>query len=408
MIRLVIPKIKIFEPFLGVYFIWYYLPITRGYLNSGIYNKLFFSFFLMGCACLIGQLFLERKSIYLKKNILLPVSIYMVILVILYICGVGDAADHIRVSFTFWGTTIVFYAMMPYEDARKRFTKLLFLLLFITLLTSLTGVISNPDAARTLTYAANSLEEDLALKRLNIGGISFFQSLVTFVPIFVTSFLENKRRVFSIVALVLIFISLMSASFTISLLMFFIALGLGYLVNTVSVKRKIVVVLVLLIIFFVPWMEVISFIADNIPNENISARLSSIVASSLNDSAVGKLGSRLNLYAISFKTFLKNPLGIGPEYSYIEYMNGIGYHSQIMDDLARYGLFAIAFYMLLFVEYLKLLKKQWNKIGMKRVALPIVAVYICFLILNPGFTSEHESIVMFFLIPSLPDVIRER
>lgn len=408
MIKSGIKNLKFFEPFLWAYYIWYYLPICRGFFRFTSYNKAFFSFYIVGCFFLIVQLVADKKKIFLRRNILFPIFLYMIVFAFMYLLGIGDASAHIRVSFTFWGTAIVFFAMTQYEDARRRLAKLLLILFGITTITSIAGVILNPHAARTLTYAENALEEDQILQLLNIGDISFFQSLVVCIPIFITFIHEKRKRFVSLIMMVLIFIAVMSASFTISLLMFFVAWILTYVLNCTRTKRTIVIVLILFVIICVPWMDLIDILAVNIKNETIALKLDSIVTSFSNESATGSFASRLDTYSESFNTFLRHPLGVGPKYTYVMFANGIGYHSQILDDLARYGLFALVFYILLFTEYHKMLKKQWCKIGMAKVATPITIVYMLFLILNLGFTSAYEGVMMFFLIPSFPDVIGQK
>jgi O-antigen ligase len=121
-------------------------------------------------------------------------------------------------------------------------------------------------------------------------------------------------------------------------------------------------------------------------------------------SMVGGLSSRFNLYVASLDTFFEHPWGVGPGYTYVDYENGIGYHSQFLDDLARYGILALLFYIAFFVGYYKLLRKQWSKINLQQIAFPVVIIYFLFLIFNPGFTSPHEGVLLLFLIPAFPDI----
>ena len=85
--------------------------------------------------------------------------------------------------------------------------------------------------------------------------------------------------------------------------------------------------------------------------------------------------------------------------------HGIGFHSEVMDDLARYGIFALGFYLLFFYEYARLLREQWTKVGLACVTFPVCTVYALFLLLNIGFRSADESIFMLFILPALPDIL---
>lgn len=406
-------KIELFEPFFWIYFIWYYLPIARTFFKSALYNQIFFSFFICGCAICVIKSLIKRKRqkqwyLHFKNTALAPVVLYMLVFGVLVFLDVGTAERHIRISFTFWGVLIAYYLITPYERAQRRLTILIALMFLVTAFTSLLGVIANPRAARILTYAANDLQEDLVIRMLNIGGIAFFQGLVVCVPILISFIRRNQYRTICTALLITIFVSLLSASFTITLLMFMVAFLFGYLSENTSIKNAFIVSISAFLIFVIPWTDILSYLADIIGNETISARLDSIARSISMGAFSGNLASRFQTYITSLNTFLSNPFGIGPEYTYLTLQNGIGYHSQILDDLARYGFWALAFYIAFFVGYYKLVKKQWGQIEMQRIALPIVSTYLGFLFLNPGFTSEHESVLMLFLLPTFPALLTQK
>lgn len=408
MLDLKMHRIRLFEPFFWIYFVWYSFPMARAFFRSDAYNLIFFGIFALGCVFCLAEIFSHDSILRFKFNALVPVLVYFFVFAILVLLGVGDSKDHIRVSFTFWGSLLTFYMLTPIPEAKTRLTKLMLLTFSITAVTSLIGVISNPRAARLLTYAANSIDEDIALRMLNIGDISFFQGLVACVPILMTFIVKNKYRLFSIICLAFVFAALLSASFTISLLVFFIAIAVGFLVNNSSVKRGIIVVCLAIMLILVPWDSLLFFIASKFGNDYVGDRLSALSVFFSTGSLTGDVASRIDVYLTSLETFISHPFGIGAEYSHVTFQNGIGYHSQILDDMARYGIFAIAFYGCFFKKYIDLLKMQWRKVGMEQVAIAITAVYLCFLVLNPGFTSPHESVLILFILPAIPDVMGKK
>ena len=85
--------------------------------------------------------------------------------------------------------------------------------------------------------------------------------------------------------------------------------------------------------------------------------------------------------------------------------HGIGYHSEILDDLARYGVFAAGFYLWFFYEYIRMMKEQWSGIGLQSAVFPVCTVYALFLLLNIGFRSADESIFILYILPGLPDML---
>ena len=402
-----IPKAKLFEPFLWVYFVWYYLPVARAFFRSGIYNQLFFGLFAIGCALCFYEYITAHQEIRFQYNPLIPVLAYLLVFFIFSLLNIATAKDHIRVSFTFWGSLIVYYLTVMNPRTQKRLVVLGMVMLLTTAITSMVGVVVNPRAARIITYASNDIEEDLAIRLLNIGGLAFFQGLVVCVPILLTLISHNKYKRLAIVALSIIFISLLSASFTIALIVFVVAVIMGYIANNSLNGRVMAISICLIIIFVVPWSNVLMWLSEIINNPTISERLLSLASSLSSGSAEGDLSSRVNLYLSSLNTFLEQPWGVGPEYTFVNYEKGIGYHSQFLDDLARYGVFALIFYIAFFAGYYKLLYKQWSKIDLQQIALPVVIVYFIFLVLNPGFTSPHEGVLLLFLIPAFPDVINK-
>lgn len=401
----VLPKFNIFEPFLWVFYVWYYFPIARAFFRSTTYNMIFFGIFGCGCLLCLIQLLCNNLKLEVKFTPLVPVLIFMAVFTVMSAFGVGDAGLHVRVSFMFWGSLIVFYLSGYFPNARKRLAVLLLVLFLITIFTSVLGVAANPRVARTLAYAANDINEDLAIRMLNIGGIAFFQGLVICVPILVTFIFKKKYVAFSAIMLTTIFIGVLSASFTITLLLFFVAIVFSYMFNRNSIQQILLLVAIFAIILIVPWDKLFYYLSGLIDNDTVSQRFDSIASTLSNNAMSGNLKSRFDLYWSSLKVFFNSPLGIGPKYSYVAYENGIGYHSQVLDDLARYGLFAATFYVSFFVGYFKLVKKQWAKIEMQQIAAPVVILYVLFLILNPGLSSAHESVLMLLIIPILPELI---
>lgn len=408
MLKVRFPKIYSFEPFLWIFYVWYYLPFARAFFYSKTYNLIFFGFFVCGCVLAVAQFFKNNKKIPLKFSPLVPVLMYLVLFSLLVLLGVGTAERHIRVSFTFWGTLLVYYIISEFPQAKKRLAVLALTMFLATAVTSTIGVVVNPYAARILTYASNDIAEDLIIRLMNIGGIAFFQGLVVCAPILISFIYQKKYRVLAIAMLCGISISLVFASFTISIAMLLLAFLIGYLANNSINTRTIILVLCVVALICIPWSNVLLAVGRSLGNEKIFARIEAI--SKFFDTGVisGNMASRLSVYTTSFNTFLEHPWGVGPEYTYITYEKGIGYHSQLFDDLARYGIVAVVFYISFFVGYYHLLKKQWSQINMQRIAFPVSLLYFVFLILNLGFTSAHESVLMFLLIPVLPELILQK
>ena len=184
------------ELFLGVYYLWFFLPFMRT-AYGGIYKYIFFLFFLIGIFLLV----VENVNAYglqikVKHTIIAPILIYMAFMLVLCLFDFHDAQDHIRVSFTFWGTAWVYYLMGVNPDARRRFAQFLIVLAVFTTITSAIVLWENPRAARALTSALRTeeaLAKDYELGRKNVSSIYLFQGIAVLSPIFVA--LIKKKHI---------------------------------------------------------------------------------------------------------------------------------------------------------------------------------------------------------------------
>lgn len=394
--------------FLSIYYAWFFLPVLRISFNTSLYKNLFFLCFVIGVALLfLNYVISTGGKIKLTFNILVPIIIYMIVMSVFVVLDFYDASKHVRVSFTFWGTALIYYLLSYNPPLQRAFGKFLLILFIINCITSFIGVYFNPSAARALTNALKSteaIEEDIYLSKRNISSIYLFQSLVVIAPIFIFMVKKKIKTFWAITAVILIFIAILKASFTISLLLLMAGIGLS-LIYVKGIAGKVLLVLFSFILVLLPWSSIFGYLSDVIDNSYISTRLHDLSVYFSEGNITGTVSARFNVYISSFMTFIRHPFGIGAHYSYNKLENGIGYHSQILDDLARYGVFALAFYIVFLTQYFKLLKKQWVKINMEEAVFPIFIVYVGFLILNIAFRSSAESVVMLYILPVLPDLI---
>ncbi|MGI6194406.1 MAG: hypothetical protein ACOYIJ_03425 [Eubacteriales bacterium] len=394
--------------FLSIYYAWFFLPVLRISFNTSLYKNLFFLCFVIGVSLLfLNYVISTGGKIKLTFNILVPIIIYMLVMSMFVMFNYYDASKHIRVSFTFWGTALIYFLLSYNPSLQRAFGRFLLILFIINCITSFIGVYFNPSAARALTNALKSteaIEEDIYLSKRNISSIYLFQSLVVIAPIFIFMVKKKIKTFWAITAVILIFIAILKASFTISLLLLMAGIGLS-LIYVKGIAGKVLLVLFSFILVLLPWSSIFGYLSDVIDNSYISTRLHDLSVYFSEGNITGTVSARFNVYISSFMTFIRHPFGIGAHYSYNKLENGIGYHSQILDDLARYGVFALAFYIVFLTQYFKLLKKQWVKINMEEAVFPIFIVYVGFLILNIAFRSSAESVVMLYILPVLPDLI---
>ena len=396
------------EFFLGVYYLWFFLPFMRTTF-TGIYKYLFFGFFLVGLALLVWKnINAYGMTIRINNTIIVPILAYMAFMAFLCLFDIHDALDHIRVSFTFWGTALAYYLMGVIPDGRRRFAQFLLFITVFTIITSTVVIWNDPSASRELTNSATTKEDlarDYYLGRKNVSSIYLFQGIATFSPIFV-GLIKKKHIWFGLLGLVFSFAILLKASFL-------IALGvmvLGVMLSLVQNEKKnpipyLIASVMALIAFILPWSDIFAYLANAINDSYISVRLNELSLLFDVGNVTGDTAGRLDAYTHSISTLLQHPLGVGPYYFSREAREYIGKHSQILDDLARYGIAAFAFYCVFLKRYYALLEEKWRRIGMGGIAGPIIIAYIALLLLNIGFRSAEESAIMLFILPELPEII---
>lgn len=391
---------RLFELFVCVFYTWYFLPVCNALLPNDRFKLLFFGFFAVGC---VGLFLIGGIRI---NTVMVAVLSYIVVFTLLFVRGFGDISSHIRVSFTFWGTAILYFGILK-EDSRRRIGKYLIFLFLITVVTSSIGVFIDNSAARTIAHAGADDALQASYKMKNIGSIYLFQGLVFSVPMLICMPKNKLQRVISIFLLVAVLAVLLNASFTISLLLFFVAVFLSVTQSKNSINRIILtgVFGVLAVALLYNMSDILLFLSSVIDNYKITDKLYEASKIFSGDVLTGDVAERLELYKVSLNTFSQNLLGTGAHYSYIKFEDNIGYHSQLFDDLARYGLFALAYYITFLTGYFIHMKEQWKKVDCARIAGIITVIYAMFLTLNLGFRSSEESVLMLFILPVLPDIL---
>ena len=174
---------------LAIYYLWYQLPFMRATFQAERYKYLFFACFAAGilllCAARLENCRM-RVRLTLRVSVLTPVLLYMAVMAVCYLLHAGDAARHIRVSFSFWGTLLVYRLFSFDRRAQVRFGRYLLFLFLLTALTSAAAVLTDSSAARAISNASQRPEavaRDYVLMRRNVSGIYLFQDLVIFAPI---------------------------------------------------------------------------------------------------------------------------------------------------------------------------------------------------------------------------------
>lgn len=414
-------RINFFEILFLAFSLWYFLPVSAGIFSADRWKIIFFGCYVASMGLLLlsnlikeqAQVTYERKK---ERNVLIPILIYMAVFVFFVYLDWKDADKHIRVSYTYWGVYLFYYFAGKHDYSRHRIAKVLILAYIVTYVCTFAGVISDQSVVRALSYAAT--EEDIQRDYLlrNIASVYFIQTSVLLVPLamrygFYEKECSKKVKILAIVFLACELYFVMSASLTISVLLYFVAIILSVLFlsgRKFKIMQYAMMLFTAILLLVLDFGQIFSWLAQNIENEFIQDRFHSLASMFSGTGATGDVGLRMDLYTSSLKTFANNLFGIGPNYSYIKFHEGIGHHSQMFDDFARYGIFGVIFYIVFLGNYYRMIKTKYAKIDMGELAIPIIILFTAMLILNLAFRSPYESVFMLYIIPGIADVLYEK
>lgn len=297
-----------------------------------------------------------------------------------------------------------------YEFSEKQ-KKIIFtstvLVVVVTAFTTIMGLELYPTATRmyaiggeeTLSSGANSSELISLYRRIGIGDYSIIYSLGVLFPVFIYLFKiskSRKMRILYIVFSIVIFYSVFKASIVMILIAVFISTVLMFF--TKKIKHSIVFLIIsyfLSVIIMKPLLiDFLQFISNTFSETNIVAfKAETIKKSLLYGASEGGLDTRGNLYMLSLKTFLQNPIiGAGG--------NGdFGGHSILLDFIAQYGLATtIPIIAILYSNYRKLCRILT---GYSKFTYQVSFLSFLFILVTKGGATFPYFFSMFYIVPAL-------
>lgn len=391
--------------FFILFLVWYILPILKVYLSGSIFNIIMtvdIIMFFITSYILAPEKFLKLG----KHTIIVIVCVLCYLLNIFFRGDIGNPIAFAKIGIIFWIPVIMTnLAIHYYTKEKKNFIiKAIMFCFIITLIPTLIALTKDNSIVRSMAYGGIDTQEDIENFRNNVGGFSFLYGLVVFIPILIYLLKEEKNKIFLFILLLAALITLIKGSFSIAIII--VLLSVGTLIFNYYKKRtsKVLIIFMLLLVLILTFdfaPNILNKLSKYVENPYIKTRIIEVSNFLDNaDNAEGDLAGRFNLYGESLNTFIQHPLiGVGGYY-YIENNNpGIGYHSQIFDDMARYGITSLIFVVLFFYEYRKSLinisTKKENKIIINTALVSVLSLAV----LNPCFNNEWVSVILFVLLP---------
>lgn len=224
------------------------------------------------------------------------------------------------------------------ENKNALFSIFIFVLVALTLVTTIVGCMQYPGAARYLATVSDAQAEKAALYDWkNIGGYTFVYFVVLLHPLLILAFKKGKLKLWwALLGSLAVFALAIYSEYTTALLLTLVTSLLYFFKKNFTAKQLLifaVVAMASILLFSELFADFLRWLADVVGSDSISIRLEAL--------AGGRTGiensedNRIELYEASLKTFFQNPL-FGSFLN--EGSKGIGGHSFILDFMAQFGI----------------------------------------------------------------------
>lgn len=271
----------------------------------------------------------------------------------------------------------------------------------ITMSTTLITLIDNPNAARALTSSSTNEDIIAALTKSNVGAFDFIYGIIILFPTIILLLERNKKikiKLVYIIISILIIVCLIKSNFTTGYVLFCVEIMLIVFPKSKSWKAKIMsIAAIMLILILGPYIirSYLSFLSSTTTSIYSKEKIEAILGVFNGTSEISETTGRINLMKQDLVSFFENPIfGVGAYYG-VASGQSIGQHSQLLDELARYGLFGA---IPLFYFIYGCIKILWcvlkSKENRNDLFIPTV-IFLALSILNPVF---NNGILMCYFI----------
>lgn len=292
----------------------------------------------------------------------------------------------------------------------KVIVRVFIILSIITSITTYIGCQIYPGASRALAVTnVEDMEYYEIYTRMNIGGFSFIYSIIFLVPLLIVlmknySYFPNSKFLFliSLCCVMIIGLAVFSSEYTMAVLLYSLSLSLIFFARKLSLRKLLILIFMSMSIFllFKPvFGEILVGLSENVTSENISSRLFDIGISVQGEEIINNnsdVNIRMEKYMKSFNSFIANPFG-----TWFFRPTEAGGHSFILDNMARFGIFAIFLFVIMLRQIYRLYLLRYKTKSYYGYGLIIFFMFIVLSAVNPGLFYIQLTFItplFFFLL----------
>ncbi|CAH1232804.1 hypothetical protein PAECIP111891_07097 [Paenibacillus allorhizoplanae] len=279
--------------------------------------------------------------------------------------------------------------------------------------------------ASTLIFTSSGSE----LLKTNVGATTFDAMIFLMSGIILIILLQKQKFILKITlaisivgSIYLIFYLHSRATSSVLTVIMLILIICEKSLGSMNKAKKILLYALIVIGIFAFLSPILEYMVSLISNQRISTRLASLLNFTKgNDIAFisgdDSFGTRLYLAKTSINTFFHNLQNfiIGSGYNLKTYSSmsemiantGVGYHAELIDLFAIYGIIGGLIVFGILKEYARILRELFNEYSAKSQLMIVYYMFIVYSFLNLSFYSEL-GIVIVILLPFVPAQFKSR
>lgn len=321
---------------------------------------------------------------------------------VLYFIGVSSAAiGNYYITLRFFDLVLkAVFVLYFYSNKEKRLlATFIYISIFATIVENLYYLRIYGDYYRDLYIQATYTKDNTS--GINFASTAFYNSLIFFIGISFHQAIYSQKKLeklfhFGCIAISYLFM-LSIETRAISLFLSFLIIVLVYYNSRSNQSRKLFYIFLFLIVGLLSPLW-IPMLIDILP-ERVAGRLQALLYHNSEDDE-GFL-SRFQLMSNSINTFLSSKIlfGVGDHRGH-EYWHIIGQHSQIFDDMARYGILGLIFLIKFFRCTYRYFTKFMCEMGLKPIAVGALIVFFVLCINSQSF-NPAPGLTAFLLMSTI-------
>lgn len=307
--------------------------------------------------------------------------------------GHGLATEHMGLFLHYTTWPVLFVFVIKKYDA-KSIKKILYMVIVMCIISDILSLIQlgiNPEISRSISGMYTAAEATVYYKK-GVGGYGYTYAMafLTFgVVLWLKNTSDRREKLLLITFLIINSLFIIQASFTLAIVMALVVVGLAMVSGMRSFSRVVIItiVIVLILIFAMPILQFGYDLANDLDLPWVVKRLGQLIEAIEQDDMSSL--KRYELYKESWDTFVLRPIFGAIQ----EKGDTWGGHSQILDTMAQYGLFAS-----LLPAFLMYCKNMCCRHITNFKLTTFYLVFVVFIFIDTC-TAMQLPVVLYFVVP---------